>query len=461
MFGDFDSDDKIKMPVGFMGNTEEKMYSRLELADQVTFFDTYSSTGQTQLGELLADTDMLNNPALLANSIVTGNQTNGEAFINELALKNIGVGGDGSLLGEGVASSRNLIVENGRNIIQSTVIVPKNSTLIKGNESQMEALLANPLKGFKEVDGNYVFTSKIDLTGYGTKDGMDLIVPALETLPAQQTMTDVGIFENNGLQDTYISPDVLSKSTVQRDPTKDKVGLESRSELQVVNMGKIRTNTDLLQKINSTYAGVFEDTTVTEGQRGRYLLDIGITESYSELQKQYTKDGKFEADKMKAYLIDYMTSNLIDEFVQDVNYEGTARLNAFTLEEGSDILEYVQNNPDRVGSYYELGKEPRPYEVGDTIYALNTSSINTISKLDSEGSGTGAERLNKATYDELTSFDPEKPGRFTAPEGIAIPGSTAKFRYFPGKGFYYIDKDGLQQGAQITNPENLFRVANK
>lgn len=457
MFGDFDSDDKIKMPVGFMGNTEEKMYSRSELTDQVTFFDAYSKTGQKQLGELLADTSMLNSPELLASSIVTGNQTNGEAFINEIALKNIGVGGDGSLLGKGVTSSRNLIVENGKNIIESIVRVPKNSMLIKGNETSMQALLANPLKGFK-VDpntGEYIFSSKINLTGYGTKDGMDLIVPALETLPASKTMTEVGIFKDNGLRDTYVSPDILSESKTQREPTKDKVGLESRTELQVVNMGKIRTNTDLLKKINSTYAGIFEDATVTEAQRDRYLLDIGLPKSFSELQKQYTKNGKLEEDKMKAYLIDYMTSGLIDEFVEDVDYEGNARLNAFTLEEGSDLLKYVEENPDKVGNYYEYGQDPRPYQAGDTIYALNTTSINQLSKVTEK---IDNRPINKVIYDELDSFDSNNPGRFEVPDGIKIPGSSARFRWEKDAnppGFYYLDESGVKT-ERITNPKALF-----
>ena len=450
MFGDFDSDDKIKMPVGFMGNTEEKMYSRSELTDQVTFFETYSTTGKKQLGELLADTDMLNSPELLATSVVTGNQTNGEAFINEIALKNIGVGGDGSLLGKGVTSSRNLIVENGENIIESIVRVPKNSMLIQGNKTSMEALLANPLEGFK-VDpntGEYIFSSKINLTGYGTKDGMDLIVPAIETLPASQTMTDVGIFKDNGLRDTYVSPDVLSESKTQREPTTDKVGLESRTELQVVNMGKIRTNTDLLKKINSTYTGIFEDATVTEAQRNRYLLDLGIPESFGELQKQKGED-------LKAYLIDYMTSSLIDEFVEDVDYEGNARLNAFTLEEGSDLLKYVEENPDKVGNYYEYGKDPRPYQAGDTIYALNTTSINQLAKVTEK---VDNRPVNKVIYDELDNFDPNNPGRFEVPDGIKIPGSDTRFRYEKDAdppGFYYLDDSGVKT-SRITNPKALF-----
>jgi len=475
-FGDFNSDDKIKMPVGFMGNTEEKMYSRSELADKVTFFDTYTSTGQQQLGELLADTDMLNDPTLISNALVTGNQTNGEAFINELALKNIGVGGDGSLLGENVKSSRTLIEEKGRNIIQSTVKVPKNSSLLKDAQSQVNALLENPLEGFKEEDGFYVFTSKIDLTGYGTKDGMDLVVTALDTLPASQTMIDSGIFNEEGaFRDTYIDTTTQTITVPQEAPTKDRAGKESVTKLNIVNMGKVRTNPDLMKKINSAYVGIFEDPSVTESQRDRYLLDIGIPMSYEELKKQETEfvknekaEGRgFEASLLapeeltKGYIIDVMTSGIIDQFVEDVNYEGTKRFNAKTLEEGSDLLKYVQENPNKVGSYMEVGQEPRPYQAGDTIYFLNTTSINTVAKLSGDGTGTEQERLNKATYDELVNFDAANPGRFTSPSGIDIPGSSGKFRYFPGEGFYYIDKEGSKVGSKITNPENLFQVANK
>lgn len=472
MFGDFDSDDKIKMPAGFMGIEEEKMYSRSELADKVTFFDTYSSTGQQQLGELLADTDMLNNPELISNALVTGNQTNGEAFINEIALKNIGVGGDGSLLGKNVKSSRTLIEEKGRNIIQSTVTIPKNSQLIKDAQSQIDSLLENPLEGFK-VDpqtGDYIFTSKIDLTGYGTKDGMDLVVTALDTLPASETMTEAGIFEDGAFKDTYIDTTMQTLTTEQEAPTKDKAGKESVTKLNIVNMGKVRTNPDLMKKINSTYAGVFEDPTVTESQRDRYLLDIGIPMSYEELKKQETTFAKNEGFKgsgalpgelTKAYIIDVMTSGLIDEFVEDVNYEGVKRFNAMTLEEGSDLLKYVQENPNKVGSYMEVGKEPRPYQAGDTIYFLNTTSIENIPKLAGEGSGTGAERYKKDTYNELVNFNPESPGRFTAPDGIGVPGTDSKFRYLTeeegGPGFYFINEKGVKASPEITKPETLFR----
>ena len=62
----------------------------------------------------------------------------------------------------------------------------------------------------------------------------------------QHLHANSGIFEDNAFKDTYIDTTTQTLTTEQEAATKDKAGKESVTKLNIVNMGKVRTNPDLL-----------------------------------------------------------------------------------------------------------------------------------------------------------------------------------------------------------------------
>jgi len=365
---------------------------RAAYAKTITDFKSYSQTSLTQMGDLLADIDSINN----MDSVIVGSPTDGTQLINRISLENLS-GKPAAIFGEGTIMSRELdreAADQGKNIINSTVKIPVNSPYFAnvnsrtgGGASQMiqGGLNAGNIKT-ETIDGKeyYVFKNDINLSNYSLKGGMDLVQSKIQVQKANDVLQENKFLDDKGAWNTnFISAEPVITQEIEKDSTGENTGYQKKVEFQIIDVAKMQADPAFQLEMASEYGKIFENGGVTNTQRQAYLLDIGSMVSPSMLNKTNSAEAK-------ASIIRTMTENLWSGYFAE-QYESTGdtpqNIQMQLGKEGQTLEQMKKEDPNSqayliLKNSRDLGiKNPltqKLYKPGETIYLKRTEDTRTF-----------------------------------------------------------------------------------
>lgn len=273
---------RMKMEFGTDIDDEERM----KLGQTVTDFKSYTKNSLTQMGGLLADSDLVND----SDHVVVGDIFNGEQISNTIGLNNIN-GANARSFDPNAKSSRTLTIKNNQNIVTSTVKIPVNSNYFKnvnkvGGGDGGDIMLQNGVEAgiikTENIDGKdyYVFKTDFNVSNYSTRGGMDLVQSKLATINSDETLMELSMLDSQGaFSKGYIDPKEVITQEIETDIDGTKTGYIQQVGYKIIDVGSMVESKAYQQMLAVEYGGVFEDTTRTEAQRQKYLLDIGIPQN--------------------------------------------------------------------------------------------------------------------------------------------------------------------------------------
>jgi len=355
-----------------------------------------------KMGGLLADTKTLLNPVELDKAIVVGNRNTGEQFANEVALTNVGIGGNGSVFdGNGNSTAtRTLEREGMNNFILSKVTIPGNSDYLKGNITVLQEAEANGTLDksiVKNSDGSYTFTSRIPLDGYASEGGMDLVVEKASLMKPGDTLEAAGVYKGQTWSDTLVD-----LNTVQ---TTEEVGDNLRTtEFNLINMSKAKNNPVLTDQINTNYGLIFTTDNYTDEQRDQYLLDLGLTRSWTELSKEQNHAN---------FIKNIMRDKIFDTFLTSGYQNGLGGQQTLKIDDDNKSYDAVLAQAVSAGMIDPATLQPYQANTkGQVLYALASEDIKPKPK-ESDGSKSDTRRRFGEFKDDLESF--KEVGSITLP----------------------------------------------
>ena len=396
-FSEFDDDDTTSVTDALnLTDEQKKLYvkdgriSRSNLLDLVNNFDAYTSSSMEEMGGLLADTKTLLDPTQIDKAIVVGDRNTGEQIANEIALTNVGIGGNGEAfdVSGNASATRTLEREGNNNFIVSKVTIPGNSDYLKDNMSIINSAKNNGklYKGIVEnSDGSYTFTSRIPVNGYASENGMDLVVDKIDLMKPNATLEAAGVYKNNTWSDQLVDLNTV-KTTEDLDNNQTR-----NTEFNLIDMSKAQNSTDFLIELNTTYGNVFKSPNYTNEQRDQYLLDLGITESWAEVSKKPNHE-----DDIKRV----MRSNIFDTFMTSSYQNGVGGQQTIQVDDSNKSYDSVLSQAVSAGMIDPI--TGKPYEAGkkgQILYALASEKITTTQTDSGDGKSDTEQRFNRFKKD--------------------------------------------------------------
>jgi hypothetical protein len=442
-FSEFDDDDTTLVTDALnLTDAQKKLYvkdgriSRSNLLDIVNNFDAYTSSSMEEMGGLLADTKTLLDPTQIDKAIVVGDRNTGEQMANEIALTNVGIGGNGEAfdVSGNASATRTLEREGNNNFIVSKVTIPGSSDYLKDNMSIINSAKNNGklYKGIVEnSDGSYTFTSRIPVTGYASENGMDLVVDKIDLMKPNATLEAAGVYKNNTWSDQLVDLNTV-KTTEDLDNKQTR-----NTEFNLIDMSKAQNSTDFLIELNTTYGNVFKSPNYTNEQRDQYLLDLGITESWAEVSKKPNHE-----DDIKRV----MRSNVFDTFMTSSYQNGVGGQQTIQVDDNNKSYDSVLAQAVSAGMIDPI--TGKPYEAGkkgQILYALASEKITTTPKESTDGKSDTRRRFSNFK-NNLEKF--KKQG------SIILPNTNGNIVAWDGKQFLLYEKDPVTSVMNEGTPKD-------
>jgi len=434
-FGSFNSDDKITLDLG----DGEKEYTRAQLTEFEAKFETYAESGMKEFGNVTADAEKTTDP----DFIVVGNTENGEQLNNTLMLQAMNqTGNDASAFGEGAILKKELNEKDGENSVSTTIKIPVNSEWIKNADNNSNGSISKQIgaaiigdgisKKYGGPGGNitketgddgkeyYVFKNNINVSTYGQPGGQDY---TYEAVPFVSDIKDSGD------------------------------GMQTTTNYNLIDVGNIYQDPAYQAKIHDTYETIFTDESVgySDAQRDRYLDELGIPQSWSEISKMSPEAAKnlIGTQMMRNQVNGYFTSE------GKPTSSPTDRL--VTVKPGDALYEQVKNNPDMIDPF-----SGKPYteqiEAGKNIQVYAQVSQSTKKKSE--------ESVNVSDVEQRFSNLLNNPAQLqqAAIAGIQLPNVEANLYYDEDtKKYYTAEKDPTTKRVisttkqPVANPLDLIR----
>ena len=462
-FGSFNSDDKITLDLG----DGEKEYTRAQLTEFEAKFETYADSGMKEFGNVTADAEKTTDP----DFIVVGNTENGEQLNNTLMLQAMNqTGNDASAFGEGAILKKELNEKDGENSVSTTIKIPVNSEWIKNADNNSNGSISKQIGAAIIGDGiskkyggpggaitketgddgteYYVFKNNINVSTYGQPGGQDYTYEAVPLLDPETTLTEVGAMTDGGWDAKYKSLDVVSDVQDSGD------GMQTTTNYNLIDVGNIYQDQAYQAKIHDTYETIFTDESVgySDAQRDRYLDELGIPQSWSEISKMSPEAAKnlIGTQMMRKQVNGYFTSE------GKPTSSPTDRL--VTVKPGDALYEQVKNNPNMIDPF-----SGKPYaeqiEAGKNIQVYAQVSQSTKKKSE--------ESVNVSDMEQRFSNLLNNPAQLkqAAIAGIQLPNVEANLYYDKETGKYYTAKTDPttkrvigNTKEDVANPLDLIRA---
>jgi hypothetical protein len=437
---------------------------RAEYANSISSFKAYAKSSLSQMGKLTSDIDFLDDK----DYIVVGNARNGEQLANRIALGGIG-GINKNVYGPGVTVDKKLTVENGNNMVNSTVRIPVNSKFFKqvangggkGIYDQLQAGLNSKPPKIKIENGSYVFSSTIDVSNYESRGGMDLLQKKITGVEPNKFLMEAKVLDKEAAFINLSEPIITSGDEI--DNKGNKTGYFRVGETQIVNLAASTNSKEFKDQLSAEYDRVFKSGQ-SVSQMQDYLYGIGFPAADAFLN--------LDPNDQRVVFNNALTNRLFEgRFDERVELSETVNQLAVRLVKGDERSEQLlaAANEQGIQNPFRAESDPRGqgYRYGDTIYIREKleSRDKRLSNNGKVGEGTEDQQYFGNIVNALSSEN------FKVEESLftsitPTPGGKTFYKYFGGDndGVYEVDASGLKQGNNpISIPvlQSIYRTAIK